>query len=195
MLLCDETIWAIPDGASGIEFTNPEEGQFFLEAFEKTWETAVEAVAAEHDDCLRDNPASVSDDSDKFFVSFVPLDIPYMDGAFCDTWRGPEALDKAIEALKEKYPDAEYNGCIQYAWSDEHGGDVVKYEVSSRPNGEPYPFVGEILKEAVEDEDEYFWDQIEDSDELDEIAEDLETYKDWVGEEALERIAEMKEEE
>ena len=193
MLLCDETIWAIPDGASGIEFTNPEEGRFFLEAFNKTWEAAVEAVAAEHDDCLRDNPASVSDDSDTFFVSFVPLDIPYMDGAFCDTWRGPEALDKAIAALKEKYPDAEYNGCIQYAWSDEHGGDVVKYEVSSRQNDEPYPFVGDILKVAVEDEEEYFWDQIEDSDELDEIAEDLENYREWVGEEALERITEMKE--
>lgn len=194
MLLCDETIWAIPDGASGIEFANPEEGKFFLEVFNKTWEEAVEAVAAEHEDCMRDNPASVSDDSDAFFVSLVPLDIPYMDGAFCDTWRGPEALDKAIETLREKYPDAEYNGCIQYAWSDEHGGDVVKYEVSSRPIDEPYPFVGEILKEAVEDEDEYFWDQIEDSDELDEIAEDLETYKDWVGEEALERISEMREE-
>ena len=50
MLLCDETIWAIPDGASGIEFTNPEEGRFFLEAFNKKWEAAVEAVAEEHED-------------------------------------------------------------------------------------------------------------------------------------------------
>ena len=116
-----------------------------------------------------------------------------MDGAFCDTWRGPEALDKAIEVLKEEYPDAEYSGCVQYAWSDEHGGDVVKYEVTSKKNDEPYPFVGEILKESVEDEDEYFWEQIEDSDDLDEIAEDLENYRDWVGEEALERIAEMNE--
>ena len=154
MLLCDETIWAIPDGASGIEFANIEEGEFFLEAFNKAWEAAVEDVAAEHEDCLKDNPASVSDASEKFFVSFVPLDIPYMDGAFCDTQRGPEALDKAIEELKEQYPDAEYRGCIQYAWSDEHGGDVVKYEVSSRQDDEPYPFVGVILKDAVEDEED-----------------------------------------
>ena len=193
MLLCDETIWAIPDGASGIEFANPDEGRFFVEMFKKEWDAAVEAVAKEHEDCLRDNPASVADASGKFFVSFVPLDIPYMYGSFCDTKRGPEALDKAIEILKEKYPNAEYNGCIQYAWSDEHGGDVVKYDVSSNQSGEPYPFVGEILKIAVEDDEEYFWDQIEDSDELEEIAEDLELYKEWVGEEALERISKMKE--
>ena len=195
MLLCDDTIWAIPDGASGIEFTNLDEGRYFVEMFNKEWNAAVEAVAKEHDDCLRDNPATVSDESGKLFVSFVPLDIPYMYGSFCDTWRGPEALDKAIEALKEKYPKAEYNGCIQYAWSDEHGGEVVKYEVSSKQSDEPYPFVGLILKAAVMDEDEYFWDQIEGSDELSDIAKDLETYKEWVGEEALTKIAEMQDDE
>lgn len=192
MLLCDDTIWAIPDGASGIEFTNPEEGQYFFEQFSVEWNAAVDAVAAEHEDCLRDNPASISDESGEFLISFVPLDIPYMDGAFCDTRRGPEALDRAIEALKEKYPEAEYSGCIQYGWSDEHGGDVVKYEVSSGQTDGPYPFVGGILKNAVEDEDEYFWDQVEDSDYIDEIAKDLEMYKEWVGEEAIERIKEYK---
>ena len=195
MLLCDDTIWAIPDGASGIEFANPEEGRYFVEMFNKEWDVAVEAVAKEHGDCLRDNPASVSNESGKFFVSFIPLDIPYMDGAFCDTWRGPEALDKAIETLKEKYPNAEYSGCIQYGWSDQHGGDVVKYEISSGHNDEPYSFVGMILQAAVMDEEGYFWDQIEYSDELNEIAKDLETYKEWVGEEALGKIAEMQDDE
>lgn len=193
MLLCDETIWAIPDGASGIEFSNPEEGRFFAEQFNNEWNAAVDAVAKEHEDCLRDNPSNVVEDDDKLFVSFVPLDIPYMYGSFCDTDKGPEALEKAIDALIVKYPDAEFRGCIQYAWSDEHGGDVVKFDVSSVKKDEPYAFVGEILKEAVEDEEEYFWDQIEDSDDLEEIARDLENYREWVGEEALERIAEMSE--
>jgi len=193
MLLCDDTIWAIPDGASGIEFSDPEEGFFFVEQFNREWETAVEAVAKEHEDCLRDNPSTVVDEDDRFLVSFVPLDIPYMFDEFCDTERGPEAIRNAIVNLKEKYPDAEFRGCIQYAWSDAHGGDVVKFDVSSIQSDEPYAFVGEVLKKAVEDEDEYFWDNVEDSENLDEIAEDLENYKKWVGEEAVERIAELKE--
>lgn len=65
--------------------------------------------------------------------------------------------------------------------------------VIGRSVGEPYAFVGEILKAAVEDEEEYFWEQVEDADELEEIAEDLENYKEWVGEDALERIAEIQE--
>ena len=193
MLLCDDTIWSIPDGASGIEFANPDEGRYFIEMFNQEWDVAVEAVAKEHEDCLRDNPASVVEKEGRFTVSFVPLDIPYMDGEYCDTNEGCEALTRALNKLKNEYPNAQYSGCIQFAWSDSRGGDVVKYDVSSNPADAPYPLVGQVLKEAVEDEDEYFWEQIEDLDEVDEVAEDLKNYKDWVGEEAIERISEYQE--
>lgn len=193
MLLCDDTIWAIPDGASGIEFVNSEEGQFFVEQFTAEWETAVETVAKEHDDCLRDNPMTTEEKPDGFLVTFVPLDIPYMDGEYCDTNEGCEALKRAVNKLNEKYPDAQYRGCVQFAWSDSRGGDVVKYDVSSKTVDAPYPFVGQVLKEAVDDEDEYFWEQIEDLDDVEEVAEDLMNYKEWVGEDAVERIHEYQE--
>lgn len=188
MLLCDETIWAIPDGASGIVFNDQEVGNYFVEQFGIEWEKAVEELSKEHEDCLRDNPSSISEYEGKMFVSFVPLDIPYMDDMYCDTNKGPEALEKAIETTKQKYPDAEFIGCIQYAWSDSNGGDVVKFDISSKQVNEPYGFVGVILKEAVDEEDEYFWEQVEDADDIDEIAKDLEKYREWVGEEAIERI-------
>ena len=190
MLLCDELLWAIPDGASGIEFSDPEDGKYFIEQFNREWEAAVEAVAKEHEDCLRDNPATIVDDDGQFLVTFVPLDIPFMLDAFCDIDRGPEAVEKALAALKSNNPDAEYRGCIQFAWSDQNGGDVIKFDVSSNQNNDLYPFVGDILKEAVEDDD--FWDSIEDSDELDEIAEDLKRYIDWVGEDVIERISDYE---
>ena len=193
MLLCDETIWAIPDGVSGIEFANPEEGKFFVEQFNKKWDAAEDAVAREHEDCLRYNPATVIERSGSLFVWFLPLDIPYMDGMYCDIDRGPDALEEAIQVLKEHYPNAEFRGCIQYPWSDAHGGDVIKFDVSSKQTDEPYAFVGDVLKEAVEDEEEYFWDHIEDSDDLDEIEEDFEHYRDWVGEEAIEKLNELRE--
>ena len=192
MLLCDETIWAIPDGASGIEFLDKETGHAFLEIFNDEWDSAVEAVATEHEDCLRDNPATVTENEDGLLVTFVPLDIPFREGEYCDIVQGCEALERAVAKLKEKYPGACYKGCVQFAWSDAHGGDVIKFDVSSEDDEEPYPFVGEILKAAVEDEEEYFWDQVEDADELEEIAEDLENYKEWVGEEAIERISEIQ---
>ena len=195
MLLSDETIWAIPDGASGIEFADKRIGKAFIDLFNDEWKVAVETVASEHEDCLRDNPATVVEKENSLLVTFVPLDIPFMDGEYCDVVQGCEALERAVAKLKEKYPDACFKGCIQFAWSDAHGGDVIKFDVSSEDDGAPYPFVGEILRTAVEDEEEYFWDQAEDSDELEEIAEDLENYKDWVGEEALERISEMQEDE
>lgn len=191
MLLCDELIWAIPDGASGIEFNDAEDGKYFVEQFNREWEAAVEEVAKEHEDCLRDNPATIVEDSeDRFLVTFVPLDIPFMLDAFCDIDRGPEAVEKALAALKCNNPDAEYHGCIQFAWSDQNGGDVIKFDVSSKQNDDPYPFVGEILKESVEDDD--FWESVEDSDEIEEIAEDLKRYIDWVGEDAIERLSELE---
>ena len=193
MLLCDETIWAIPDGASGIEFSDKEVGKAFIELFNNEWNVAVEAVASEHKDCLRDNPATVEEKGDSLLVTFVPLDIPFMDGEYCDIVQGCDALERAVAKLKENYPDIYYKGCVQFAWSDAHGGDVIKFDISSEDDGEPYAFVGEILKAAVEDEEEYFWEQVEDVDELEEIAEDLENYKEWVGEDALERIAEIQE--
>ena len=192
MLLCDDTIWALPDGASGIEFKDKEVGDFFVNCFNEEWECAIKAVAEEHEDCLQDDPASVTETENGILVSFYPLDIPFMDGQYCDIERGPEALQRAVCKVKEKYPDAEYRGCIQYGWSDAHGGDIVKFDVSSAESDEPYPFVGDILKEAVEDEDEYFWDEIEESDYIDEIAEDLKAYKDWVGEDAITRIEKMQ---
>lgn len=92
MLLCDETIWAIPDGASGIDFTDNEIGRAFLDIFNDEWDSAVEVVATEHEDCLRDNPATVTENKDGLLVTFVPLDIPFMDGEYCDIVQGCEAL-------------------------------------------------------------------------------------------------------
>ena len=194
MLLSDETIWAIPDGASGIEFVDREVGKYFLEQFNIEWKVAVEAVAEEHEDCLRDNPASSVEKEGKMIVSFVPLDIPFMDDMYCDINKGPEALEKAIESTKKEFPDAEFMGCIQFAWSDMHGGDVIKFDVSTKQMDEPYAFVGEILREAINDEEEYFWEQIEDVDDIDEIAADLKFYKEWVGEEAIDRLADIDDE-
>ena len=79
MLLCDDTIWAIPDGASGIGFKDKEVAYFFVKSFNEEWEHAVAAVMDEHEDCLQDNPAVIKEADDGLIISLYPLDIPYMD--------------------------------------------------------------------------------------------------------------------
>lgn len=189
MLLCDDTIRAIPNGASGVEIKDKDAADYFVNTFSEEWEHAVELVSQEQDDWLdQENPATVSETATGKLVLFTPLWIWFMD-VYCDTDKGIDAVQNAIVRMEEQYPDTKYRGCIQFEWSDEVGGDVVKFDLSSEDSNEPYSFVGEILKRVVNDKRGEFWERIKYSNYIQEIEKDLKIYKDWVGDEALNRIA------
>ena len=88
-----------------------------------------------------------------------------------------EAFDHTVLDLKTNYPNVVYDGCIQYAWVDEHCGDVVSFELVGRETAKDrvYDFVGRILEESIDSGC---------------FVEEIEDYCDG-GEEAAEELAKM----
>ena len=93
-----------------------------------------------------------------------------------------------------------HDGYIAYCWSDVHDGDVVQYEISSKRRRKKdkgfiiYDFVGEALREILEDKDawEFLSEALlyENENTLKKIIKLYYLYSKFVPSDAIERIVE-----
>lgn len=103
------------------------------------------------------------------------------------------AIKKALEQIVEEYPDCSYAGYEAYFWSDVHSGESEQREIISEEQ-EFYEFIGNKLNMVMLSDE--FWEQLEEydwEDELEEIKEFMDLYKEYLDEECFERMSEMSE--
>ena len=201
MLLPDFILDALPDdNASGIRiFCDDKEKQkeiadFFKKTFEENWEEAKrcfeDEIGIEPDEICVDILSAPEFSDNSIFFRVLPLDMQANDGARSYSEFGCDAFDNTVKALEKKYPGILYEGCIQYAWCDEHCGDTTAYELHEEDSDKIYDFVGKILNEAVEDgmmfdDLEWMYEPEENEAEFRKIAED---YKKYLSKENYDRI-------
>ena len=194
MLLSDELIYAIdPIETSYIDFSNKDARTFFEQAFEDAWVSAIEEVSNEYYDFDEDemeemyeynrNPLTTSETENGFCAVFEPLYILDIWGSRAWPGEAITALECAINETKNKFPDIEYSGCIQYFYSDSHAGDTVKFEINT---DKIHPFVGNAIAFAAADED--FWEKLEDAEDIEEIKDELERYEEYLNAATMEKI-------
>lgn len=111
------------------------------------------------------------------------------DGARSFSEYGVDAFNDTVKALEEKYPGIEYEGCIQYAWCDEHCGDTISFEIPE-DSDKIYDFVGERLNEAIETGE--LFNDLEWTYEPEEHREDIlkaaKDYKEYLSDESYEKL-------
>ena len=185
--LLQGTLWEMPAASISGMYIYCEPGEkkavydFFTKKFNEDWDTAVKEVIEENgreDDYEVGSPLIASEFENGIFAHFDALDIPYQDGAYCDTYEGYNVLIETLEALEKEFPGISYEGYIAYRWSDIHGGDVEQYYIKSSNLSEEkakFDFVAEALQ---------FFDpnelETDDEDELKEILAFLYDYKDAI---------------
>ena len=144
-------------------------------------------------------------------VQFGPLYIQYCYGDFCEVNGACDAIDNAISRMAKEYPDAEYVGYIQFPWSDRRCGDIESYEIFSDKSltEKPHWFLGTILENAVNDkyasgEDipdeenfpflEKLREEVEGNEDWDETRETIEALREYLSDDAAEKLLECVEE-
>ena len=178
MTISDKIVASYVEGFSGVYIYCPKEkmdevASTFEEDFEEAWNTAMDDAEEEYDAVCYEKeedigvPASVQKEEDRIVVKLEPLSMAMNDGARSDNDYGPDALKDTLAGLKQKYPEISYEGIIAYEWSDEHGGDVVNFEISSEntvgDKAKTYDFVGETLHMVLDDDmfAEEFWEKMQ----------------------------------
>ena len=207
MLLPEFLLDALPDdNASGIRiFCEGKEKQkeiadFFRETFKANWEKQEKVFEEEFDQLPDEIVCDIVEEpqysKDNILLRVQPLDMQINDGARGYNEYGNDAFSDTVKALKEKYPGIRYEGCIQYAWCDEHCGDTVSYELTDDHLDEVYDFVGEILDNALDDEEmleelDWMYEPNEHKDDLLRVAND---YRKYLKDENYNKILEFVEE-
>ena len=197
MLLSDELLYAVePIEVSYLDFDDAEAQSDFEEIFEEEWNNAVQKVGEEHYEYDEDEIEEIMDENENplnafetetgFRAIFAPLYVLDTWGSRAWIFEPLEGLDNALARIKEEYPDISYKGCIQFFYSDSHGGDCYKREINAN---EIHSFVGDQLMLAFTDDE--FWEKLEDAEDIDEIKEELYLYEDYFEEDTEERIAEL----
>lgn len=178
MVISDKIVASYVEGFSGLYVYCPKEkmdevATAFEEDFEEAWNTAMDDAEEEYDAVCYEKeedigvPASVQKEEDRIFIKIEPLSMAMNDGVRSDNDYGPDALKDTLAGLKQKYPEISYEGIVAYEWSDEHGGDVVNFEISSEnivgDNAKTYDFVGETLHMVLDDDmfAEEFWEKMQ----------------------------------
>ena len=213
MLLHDAIVSAYEEGFSGIYVkcnTPTEAAQEFEKLFKQSYEQALDDAEEFYDaPCMEkeeklDCPISTKTiDDTTCLIQFGPLYLSINDGVRADNDYLTNAVENTLAELQKIVPGVTYYGMIAYPWYDEHCGDVVVYEISSDSvdtSNRTYPFVKDIFKEILEDEDaiedfmENFEDNIYQCDE-EEANEIIDCFKQYeLPEEFMERIQELLEE-
>lgn len=178
MLLPDVIISTYNEGFSGIyvKCHSPKKASDkFMILFEKAYLQAINALEQDTNAPVREKeeniPCSASVqilDETQFLIKLAPLFLGINDGVRADNEYLTNALIETLRNLEKEYHDITYYGMIAYEWYDEHGGDIVSYEISS---GEPipedniYPFVKDIFNTIFADENlsKEFWERFEDN--------------------------------
>ena len=209
MLLPELILDTLPeDSASGIRFLcsdsekQKEIAEFFKDRFEEHWEEQKEAfeeeIGWEPDEIEVDILVGPEFSEKGVFFFIEPLDMTVNDGVRSYSEFGNTALEDAISDLRKKYPSLEYEGCVQYAWYDEHCGDTVSYELEdSVSKDKPYDFVGKIINDAIEYSnmlEELSWQCEGNEDEKQELLKIMEDYKEFIEEENRKKFLEAVEE-
>lgn len=211
MRLNDKIVASYVEGFSGVNIycdksLNENIIEKFNSMFEEAWNQAMDDVEEEYDAECEEKveeygaPATAMLKDDKVFIEIGPLFLTLNYGARVDNEFGPEAFEKTINALKQEYPNIEYEGVIAYEWCDEHGADVVNYEICSEPiiesNEKKYDFIGDALNYVLSGElEEGFWEKISDQlfgadeDDFKSIIHDFRVYD--VPQSAIDRIEEI----
>ncbi len=191
------------------ESKREEIAKFFEENFEKDWSDAMDAVEEEYGDCMEKEDecgsiATVSITEDGVLVLLGPLYLSYDNGDYIESEGfAYKALKKSLKRLINNFPDVSYEGYIGYTWSDQHGGEAEQWEISSdsdspQETDKVYPFIGELLSEAVKSDD--FWDNMIDNldgnevEDLKKIIKIFYAYKEWLPDDCFESLFDLSEE-
>ena len=152
MLLPEKILDAlIDDTASGIRFfcTGKEKQKEVAKFFVQCFDANLAEQKKQFEEDLDSEPDEVDVESfalppqyhEKYVtVPILPLDLHVNMGVRAYNEYGTDAFDQAVKEFHEKYPDIRYDGCIQYAWYDEHCGDTVSWEFGDKDT--VYDFVG-----------------------------------------------------
>ena len=193
----------IEDSASGIRFfcrnreKQKEVAEFFKQKFEENFEAQKEVFEEEIGDEPDDFGVSLilepEYNDDYVTLEVLPLDLSVNDGARAYNEFGNEAFDQAVRAFAEKYPDIRYDGCIQYAWCDEHCGETISYELGDEAEAKDkvYDFVGRKLEDSIANGDmleELSWMIEGDDDEKAELLKLIDIYGTYLSEESKENL-------
>ena len=200
MQIPDCLVWLMGDGCTAVKVYCEKELQDsiaarFTEVFNEEYEELMDLIEEEEGDCNEKeeginpfNGAQVRD-----YGVFLPFGSLAMYCEYGDqiSWHNAgEALEKALKIIKNEYPAIRYEGYVAYSWSDVHGGEVCQYEISSEKrkkrekNDMVYDFVGEALREALEDEEvrEGLAEELQNADEKEfkQIIRLLHAYSKWI---------------
>lgn len=213
MLIPESLVWAM-GGCTEVKVfcaddLREEIATRFTELFNEKYEELMDLIEEEEGNCYEKekglNPFNGA--KIKEYGIQLPFDglAMYSGHGDCLSWHDAgEALEKALETLKEEYPSITYEGYVAYCWSDIHCGDVCQYEISSeerRKNdkGEKiYDFVGEALGLGLKYGDT--WDrlaeELDGSDENDfkRIIKFFHMYSKWLPSDTIEKIISISEE-
>jgi hypothetical protein len=194
MLLSDELLTIIsPESTSYIDFSDKEAKSFFEENFQLEWDNAIGKIITEYYDFdaeeydefveINPNPMTAFEMENGFRAVFHD---PYI----IDQWasraypyESNTAIENAVNLVKEKYPDIKCSGCIQYAWSDIHCGACEQWEIGEEKIHE---FVAHTIELVAKDN--YFWEEINESENKDEIKKELLLYKEFLSDETIFKI-------
>ena len=112
-----------------------------------------------------------------------------------------EAVEKALDTIKNEYPSIAYDGYIAYSWSDIHGGEIEQFRIFSEMNrdmnDEVYDCVGEIVGEAIANKNTWLRlsDELiaEEEIEFKRIIKFFYLYSKWIPSWAIDRVIELSE--
>ena len=216
MKINERFLWAINsyggNGISGISIlcdgTKEDVARYFQDTFEESWKLAEDRVEQKYGNCINKDeeyglPVSIKGADYGVQVRISELTLKYDNGdeQIDYDWNGEKALKDTLKALKEKFADTGYKGYIGYVYSDSSSGDIMEYDISSDPDLEgtdTFDFIGEAIAEAVDDDS--FWDKLEEEledaepEDIDEIHQLFEQYKEWIPQEAFDRLDQIVEE-
>ena len=220
MTINDCIVASYIEGFSGVyiycgQHNNTQIADKFDELFIAAWNQAMDWAEEEYGAVCQEKeekacaPAVVIrkkdwEKADRLHISVAPLYLSMNYGVRADIEYGENALMTTLRQLKKMYPELRYEGVIAYEYCDEHGGDVINYEISSeelpRDNTKTYDFIREILNLVLTDEDisKDFWENMTaqllnaEEDDLNCIIRDFRMY--GIGQEYLERLMEIAEE-
>ena len=198
------------DGCSAVkiyseELLRKEIASRFTELFNEEYVKIMDLIEEEEGACYEKdegiNPFTGAKVTD--YGVFLSFDCLAMYSGFGDhlaIYDAGDALNMALNRIRQEYPSISYEGYIAYCWSDVHGGDVVQYQISSKRRRKKdksfvvYDFIGEALRKILEDEDA--WERLsefllfQEEYTLKKIIKLYHLYSEYVPSDSIERIIE-----
>ena len=206
-------LWAMgDDGCSAVKIFCEENlrekiATGFKEEFNKEYETIINIVEEIDGTCYEKeegyNPLKdVQITNYGILITFYCLALYCGDyGDFLACRDAEDALEKALETIRKKYPSITYDGFIAYCWSDVHSGEACQYEISSETGSEEkddktlYDFIGEALEDAFIDEDflERVLEDLEwgSEEEFKSVIKFFYSYQKWIPSDCIKQIIEF----